>query len=385
MLLASQLSAQYQWFKIGNTKLTDSTNYFTMSRSTLIHGNLFVKGFITFDTLAMGKISYDGTNVLFENNKANGGFIFGMGDSNSVFSIYKSAGNFGIPIMQVDITGVDIGAGMTYKIAGTPITGGSTNLFGYFHKDTIFTANEHIRFPSFALYRKSAPADSVEINVKTGNLIINPTGTSVTFGSSVGTGTKNVYALDYYVGDSAYYNKTTTWSRINKFTADTTIAKNIKGLTGQAYLTIFSPGNGHQQISLANSTGSSIIYFYTGNGASQYSMDNTGFGIGSGTGRPFITQGIGTTLAVSYSFQGDPNTGLLWNSADNISAVTGGVAIITIDASKISMLAPIGIYNLTETQRDLLSPTAGWTIFNTDSGKLNFYNGSAWEVVTSAP
>lgn len=40
---------------------------------------------------------------------------------------------------------------------------------------------------------------------------------------------------------------------------------------------------------------------------------------------------------------------------------------------------------LTTTERDALtSPTAGQIIFNSTTSKLNFYNGTAWEAVTSA-
>jgi hypothetical protein len=37
-----------------------------------------------------------------------------------------------------------------------------------------------------------------------------------------------------------------------------------------------------------------------------------------------------------------------------------------------------------EDERDDLSPEAGVLVYNTTTNKLNFYNGSAWEVVTSA-
>jgi hypothetical protein len=39
---------------------------------------------------------------------------------------------------------------------------------------------------------------------------------------------------------------------------------------------------------------------------------------------------------------------------------------------------------MTATQRDAISAVAGLMIYNTDTNKLNFYNGSAWEAVTSA-
>ena len=40
---------------------------------------------------------------------------------------------------------------------------------------------------------------------------------------------------------------------------------------------------------------------------------------------------------------------------------------------------------MTGTERDAISsPTAGLIVYNSTTNKLNFYNGSAWEVVTSA-
>lgn len=39
---------------------------------------------------------------------------------------------------------------------------------------------------------------------------------------------------------------------------------------------------------------------------------------------------------------------------------------------------------MTTAQRDALTPTAGAAIYNSTTNKLNFYNGTAWEAVTSA-
>jgi hypothetical protein len=44
----------------------------------------------------------------------------------------------------------------------------------------------------------------------------------------------------------------------------------------------------------------------------------------------------------------------------------------------------LGLPTLDDTQRDALVAVAGMTIFNSSTNKLNFYNGTAWEVVTSA-
>lgn len=38
----------------------------------------------------------------------------------------------------------------------------------------------------------------------------------------------------------------------------------------------------------------------------------------------------------------------------------------------------------TTAERDALSATAGLLVYNSTTNKLNFYNGSAWEAVTSS-
>ena len=39
---------------------------------------------------------------------------------------------------------------------------------------------------------------------------------------------------------------------------------------------------------------------------------------------------------------------------------------------------------VTTTQRDAMSVTAGAMVYNSSTNKLNFYNGSSWEAVTSS-
>jgi hypothetical protein len=39
--------------------------------------------------------------------------------------------------------------------------------------------------------------------------------------------------------------------------------------------------------------------------------------------------------------------------------------------------------NVTTTQKNALTPSAGWVVFDTTLGKLCVYNGSAWQTVTS--
>ena len=39
--------------------------------------------------------------------------------------------------------------------------------------------------------------------------------------------------------------------------------------------------------------------------------------------------------------------------------------------------------NVTTTQKNALSPSAGWVVFDTTLGKLCVYTGSAWQTITS--
>jgi hypothetical protein len=50
----------------------------------------------------------------------------------------------------------------------------------------------------------------------------------------------------------------------------------------------------------------------------------------------------------------------------------------------INILTLFRAINYSETERDnLKEPKAGQIIFNSTTNKLNFYNGSTWEVITS--
>lgn len=226
-VLISNLFCQFQYFDIGVTTIKDSTGYTTFNRSVLVNHNLFVRGYINLDSLAKGKIYYVGNELTFEQSK-NGGFTFtnsgenagfniNLGEKNSFFTITKLSGGVGIPIITIDSTGVNIESGMTYKIGGVPITAGSLNLYGYMHKDTAFIHNQHLRTKTFTIWAGST--DSVRFTVKgtAGDLMVTPVGDNITFGSSFGTGTKNVYAGAYYIGDSLLTNKTLVMSKV--FTA----------------------------------------------------------------------------------------------------------------------------------------------------------------------
>lgn len=64
-----------------------------------------------------------------------------------------------------------------------------------------------------------------------------------------------------------------------------------------------------------------------------------------------------------------------------VGGAAAASAILTATSTTQGFLPP----RMTGTQRDAIAtPAAGLVVYNTTTNKLNFYNGSAWEVVTSA-
>lgn len=73
------------------------------------------------------------------------------------------------------------------------------------------------------------------------------------------------------------------------------------------------------------------------------------------------------------------STGAANTSDINLKANSGSI-YINSGVTDGAVVLP----KLTAAQRDALTGVAGMTVYNTDTNKLNFYNGSAWEAVTSA-
>lgn len=66
------------------------------------------------------------------------------------------------------------------------------------------------------------------------------------------------------------------------------------------------------------------------------------------------------------------------------SVTVGGAKDATAAIDVVSTTQGIGFPNMTETQRDAISsPKDGLTVFNTTTGKLDYYNGSAWAPIES--
>jgi len=102
----------------------------------------------------------------------------------------------------------------------------------------------------------------------------------------------------------------------------------------------------------------------------------------SGTLNPGFTTG-------AVAFQGASGlsqdaTNLFWDDTNNVLGLGTGTpavsALLDITSASRGVLMP----RMTAAQRDLItSPSVGLTIFNTDSNRYNFYDGSSWVVIAA--
>jgi len=100
---------------------------------------------------------------------------------------------------------------------------------------------------------------------------------------------------------------------------------------------------------------------------------NTGFGI-------YIQPVVATNSYGIYQ-EGSNNINYLAGKVGIGTGISYASAILEISSTTKGFLPP----KMTAVQRDAIaSPTSGLMIYNIDSNKLNFYNGAAWEQVTSS-
>lgn len=79
-----------------------------------------------------------------------------------------------------------------------------------------------------------------------------------------------------------------------------------------------------------------------------------------------------------YHSSGKHEFSLIVNSGVNSGDQTSQQVLnATVDRARFNM--PVRFENVTTTQRDALSPEAGWAIFNTTTSKLEVYDGSTWQ------
>lgn len=154
-------------------------------------------------------------------------------------------------------------------------------------------------------------------------------------------------------------------------------------------------GSGSFTVTSNNSSAAALTVTQTGTGnallvedsanpdSTPFVITNTG-DVGIGTTTPTVKFDVVGAGTFSGNLIVDTNT-LFVDSANNVVAIgtaTPNVASkLQIDSTTQGFLPP----RMTTTQRNAVAtPPAGLMIYNTTTNKLNFYNGTAWEAVTSA-
>lgn len=99
---------------------------------------------------------------------------------------------------------------------------------------------------------------------------------------------------------------------------------------------------------------------------------------------------IGTGIAnlgeiSNFSVFGTTGYGLLFTAANTTLNAASGVDIrvnnnlqVSYDGATIANAKPVLLEPLTTTQRDALTPSEGWMIYNSTTHKIAYYNGSTW-------
>jgi hypothetical protein len=122
----------------------------------------------------------------------------------------------------------------------------------------------------------------------------------------------------------------------------------------------------------ASSTGD--VYFSVGKSLTNNNSALIGYSVTGAGGNPYAFMTV----------YGRAASDLCVNSLGNVGMGTStpsSKAKLEISSTTQGFLPP----RMTTVQRDAItSVPAGLTIYNTTTNKLNFYNGSAWEAVTSA-
>lgn len=97
------------------------------------------------------------------------------------------------------------------------------------------------------------------------------------------------------------------------------------------------------------------------------------------TGQPDPSKAMALDIRMGYAAVGTLHHKIIVAGVCNDSSIT--YTSIGFDCTLGGLIFP----SRTTTQRgNIPTPAAGTVIYNSSTNKLNFYNGSAWEAVTSA-
>jgi hypothetical protein len=172
-------------------------------------------------------------------------------------------------------------------------------------------------------------------------------------------------------------------------------ADTIETHTASGNLTV-KVGNASNEILFETGAGSEFARLKYTSGLSlgvAVDLNNAGVLLPYAGGGIYWTNGGGTATAGITATTGDMSFWALKSTAKTqFQLGSGGFYVVdlsintllSVDTTSVVANVPVKLPSYTTTQRDALaSPAAGWTIFNSTTGKLNFYDGSAWRAVTS--
>lgn len=160
----------------------------------------------------------------------------------------------------------------------------------------------------------------------------------------------------------------TITARIVAVTGTVTITKNEVAVASLG-LDITNPQN-------SNST-ASVISLRGGGGRGARFV--SGRGVGAVTKTTIETISQTNTVLPTITMYDDPTAGVGRSTFGSENSYPS--AQVAVDSTVKGFLPP----RMTGVQRDAIAtPAAGLMVYNTTTNKLNFYNGTAWEAVTSA-
>lgn len=211
--------------------------------------------------------------------------------------------------------------------------------------------------------------------------------TKVTIGFSAMT-----TATAYTIGNSSSaLNLGASSGALNLYTVGSFV--NDATIGGNQAHTFASLGKVHISISGNSYTASSGSGTLTGILLTNtYNLTGTASGVQKGIDiSPTLTSIVGGYRAIDIQANHASAKGIYQSGASTTNNFVGGtmfgstsapssVAAIEISSTTKGFLLP----RMTATQRDAITAVAGLMVYNTDTNKLNFYNGAAWEAVTSA-
>ena len=160
---------------------------------------------------------------------------------------------------------------------------------------------------------------------------------------------------------------------LNRLTAGTNSVANSKNA-----LTIESRRSDQTTTTSGDATGfgyrvgGTANYYWTGQVQSTYnSSGNHTYTVGVAAGDQ--TSASATMLNV---YQAQPTQTVIYAGTAGSGGSTS--AKLTVDANKVTSAVPVAYPSYTTTQRDALTPAAGWVLWNSTTTKLQVYTGSAW-------